>query len=640
MFDSPAGPGSASGAPNSARARAAGLGRQGPPRRPGPPPGGPGARAGGPQAGARARRVVAQEVRRLAHFARAVGEALACFAREERDPFLRRGLEALRGALEDRRALRRGPRVPGAPRGCGALDRGAYIGLARPAQRSDDASAAGGLGDRVFAHGARRGPCAVLGDAVLQACEDFRIGEIDAARIGALGIEVARQRHARIRDVGIRHLRDRVGDEPLERNRGVGDLVHERGVGAVLEHAAHQVGEQVPVVPDRRVDAAGKAGAPGGERLVERVAHAVELLELQVQPRARALQHERRGVAVVRRELREHAGARREQRLRAGHVGEIGRALAREHRVARQAEHLRVLHLGVPVGALRQAHHDAPPGVRGERGDPVAHRERALLVGLHREPEPVPSRERGLARQALEQLERQDQPVGLLGVDGERDCGARRGTAQPGEARQQLGEDAPALGGLEARVQRRELDRQSGARFERVGRSRGPADRGDRVVVGGEIALGVDRRSRRLAEHVVRIAQAGARLLERGGDRLAGDELPGHDLQGVADRGAHERISGARDQAAHHPLGGAFGRAPVDQAPGEHQRPRGRVDEQAGIARRVRPRVPGAAGELVADERVGGFRIGNAQQRLREAHQHHAFARRQAVAAQERFGAE
>ena len=45
--------------------------------------------------------------------------------------------------------------------------------------------------------------------------------------------------------------------------------------------------------------------------------------------------------------------------------------------------------------------------------------------------------------------------------------------------------------------------------------------------------------------------------------------------------------------------------------------------------------VPRAARNLVGDEPVGGFAIGDAQQRFGEAHEDHALARRQAVLAQE-----
>ena len=60
----------------------------------------------------------------------------------------------------------------------------------------------------------------------------------------------------------------------------VGDLVHEGGVGAVLEQPAHQIGQQVGMRADRRIDAAARAFGLA-HRLVQRLAHAVQALELE-----------------------------------------------------------------------------------------------------------------------------------------------------------------------------------------------------------------------------------------------------------------------------------------------------------------------------------------------------------------------
>ncbi len=53
------------------------------------------------------------------------------------------------------------------------------------------------------------------------------------------------------------------------------------------------------------------------------------------------------------------------------------------------------------------------------RGNVIDHRQRALLVGLHRETKPVPLRERGIGQQQIDNVERKLKPVGLLGIDGE-----------------------------------------------------------------------------------------------------------------------------------------------------------------------------------------------------------------------------
>ena len=116
--------------------------------------------------------------------------------------------------------------------------------------------------------------------------------------------------------------RDRVGDQLRRSAPRVGDAVDERGVGAVLQQAAHQIGEQRLVRADRRVDAARPRVAPGADDLVvERLAHAVQALELVlpgVEIRAGHGVDGGQRLRVVGGELREDRVGRGEQSLRAG----------------------------------------------------------------------------------------------------------------------------------------------------------------------------------------------------------------------------------------------------------------------------------------------------------------------------------
>ncbi|MCY1235210.1 hypothetical protein D9M72_478170 [compost metagenome] len=64
-----------------------------------------------------------------------------------------------------------------------------------------------------------------------------------------------------------------------------------------------------------------------------------------------------------------------------------------------------------------------------------------------------------------------------------------------------------------------------------------------------------------------------------------------------------------------------------DQFAGQQQAPGGGVDEQRRALAQVR--LPVGAADLVADQRVTRGLVGNAQQRLGQAHQRHAFLRRQ-----------
>jgi hypothetical protein len=70
---------------------------------------------------------------------------------------------------------------------------------------------------------------------------------------------------------------------------------------------------------------------------------------------------------------------------------------------------------------------------------------------------------------------------------------------------------------------------------------------------------------------------------------------------------------------------------------GEHHSPGAGVHQERAAAAHVP--LPIALGELVADEPVGGGGVWDAQQRLGDAHEEHAFLRREVVFAQERLHA-
>ena len=110
---------------------------------------------------------------------------------------------------------------------------------------------------------------------------------------------------------------------------------------------------------DRRIDPARRIGQFGQQRLVERLAHAVQALELVARDAARLLDHGGDGERVVGGELRIDVAARRQQPAHAGDVAEVGHRLAGEHRIVGEPAFLRALDLGVPVGALDQPHHQA-----------------------------------------------------------------------------------------------------------------------------------------------------------------------------------------------------------------------------------------------------------------------------------------
>ena len=100
-----------------------------------------------------------------------------------------------------------------------------------------------------------------------------------------------------------------------DRHARIGGDRDERRVGAVLQQPPHQIGEQIAMAADRRIDAAGRVRQLGEQRLVERLAHAVQPLEFVAVDAAGVLDDARDRQRVMGGELRIEAVARREQPL-------------------------------------------------------------------------------------------------------------------------------------------------------------------------------------------------------------------------------------------------------------------------------------------------------------------------------------
>ena len=428
----------------------------------------------------------------------------------------------------------------------------------------------------------------------------------------------------------------RVFDQLLQRHLLVGDAVDEGGVGAVFQQPTHQVSQQGFMAAHRCVDAARPVELAVGQRahhlLVERLAHAVQALKL-VLAGLEVFTGQRvdggQGVGVVGGELRIDGVGRGQQLPGAGDVGHVGVGLAGVDRVVGQAVLLRPLDLAVPVGALDQPHHQSALAAPGQIDQVVDHRRAAFGIGLDHEADAVPAGQRRVDAQPFQQLERQLQPVGLFSVDVQADVVVPRQTGQQGQARHQLGHHPCDLGAAVARVQRRQLDRDAGA-FVRAAAGGCQADGMDRLLVGRQVTLGIVRGQRGLAQHVVAVAEAlvfaRSGIRQRLGDGFAGDELLAHHAQGHVHALAHQRLAAAADDAAQRraQAGVAVG---GHQPAGQQQAPGGGIDEQRRTAAQVL--VPVAVADLVANQRVAGGRIGDAQQRLGQAHQRHAFLRRQ-----------
>ena len=132
-------------------------------------------------------------------------------------------------------------------------------------------------------------------------------------------------------------------------------------------------------------------------------------------------------LGVMGGELREHVPTRGQQLARAGDVADIGVDLAREDREIGQSINLSALDLAVPVGPFDQPDHDPVARTLRQIDDPVDHIRAALAIGLHHEAQPVPAEQGRIERERFENIERDLQPVGFLGIDVEADIiGARQ----------------------------------------------------------------------------------------------------------------------------------------------------------------------------------------------------------------------
>ena len=329
------------------------------------------------------------------------------------------------------------------------------------------------------------------------------VAEVEAAGVGAAGgEEVAREVDARRRGRrGVVEGGEGVGGDLGRGDGGVDDLVHEGGVGAVLEQSPDEVGEEVAVRAHGGVDA-GAGGVRLHQRVVQRLAHAVEALEFEVVAAVRHFEDGGRGVGVVGGELGVDAVGHAEEFPGAADVGDVGRGLAGPDGEVGEAVDLGALHFRIPVGALDEADHDAAVEPGGQRMEPVDDGGGALAVALHDDAEAVPARERGVGEDGFDEVEGELEAVGLLGVDVEAHAGGLGLLGEREDHGREFGHDAGALPFLVAGVEGGELDRDAGVGADVVGGGLG-RERRDRAPVGGEVVGGVLGRHRGFAQHVV-----------------------------------------------------------------------------------------------------------------------------------------
>ena len=184
-------------------------------------------------------------------------------------------------------------------------------------------------------------------------------------------------------------------------------------------------------------------------------------------------------------------------------------------------------------------------------------------------------------------------------------------------------------------MQCRKLDRQAGAAPWSPVPGCG-SHRLDCRRIGIEVASGIAGVASGLTQHVVGMGIAArfrfAAAVDCFAYRPSEDELPADDPHRLDHCLADHRFAAARHQSLQQRPRRAIALiAEADDATGQHQGPGGGVDEDRTSAEAA---IPAGTANLLGDQPIGSGGIGNAQQRLGEAHQQHALATGQVVDAE------
>ena len=253
---------------------------------------------------------------------------------------------------------------------------------------------------------------------------------------------------------------------------------------------------------------------------------------------------------------------------------------------------------------------------------------------MHDNAKAVPAFEGGVGEDGFDDLEREFQTVGFLGVDVQaKTCRAGK-PCEGADAGHQFVHDLRAFGDLVARVEGGEFHRNAGVGADVASGGRA-GDGGDGAGIGQVVAVGVSLGAGGFAQHVIAVGAAFglqiAGAVHGGVDGFTQDKGAAHFLHGAGDGGADHRLS----QPAH---GGAqvadhAGFAVVQHFAGQHERPCGGIDERRGGAAKVAAPVGG--GDLVLDQRVHRGGVGDAQQGFGQTHQGDAFVGGKAIFGEE-----
>ena len=576
-------------------------------------------------------RVIAQEIHRFAQLAHGIAKGFARLPRKAGEDPAKIGLHQICRTAQHRCALGHG----GLPRGGSGESGGdaGRIGLDHTAHLR----ACCGVGDSDL--GAACRPCdhrasggQIGGTRRLDPRQRRLVGEIEPRRVRPIrakdrgGGEQARGRIAR--------GRKRIQRDVFRRHILIDDLVHEARIRAVLQQAPHQIGQQIAMRADGRVDPAAGLGIAQHD-IMQTLAHPVQALELErIAPRHAQIgghfQDRRHRMRVMRGELRVDPARIAEQFFRIGNIADIGRHFRGEEREIAVPFNLRELHLRIPIGPFHETHHDLAVQLFCRVMQPVKDRARALAVGLHHDAEPIPACQLGILQHRLDHPHRQGETRLFFGVNIEAHAALRRLPREIADHRHQFGHHAGLLCHLIAWMQRGEFDRDP---WVGLGRAliAGPRNRLDRIGIGRGVARRILRRHRGFAQHIIAIGialrLAIGRALQRRLNGLAQHKLPPHFLHRLAYGGTDHRLAEAFDRPAQHPCDPRL--RGFQHTPCQHQGPCRGIDQRRGgfaqMAAPIRRR------NLILDQRINRPAIRHPQHCFGQTHQRHAFARGQAV---------
>ena len=171
----------------------------------------------------------------------------------------------------------------------------------------------------------------------------------------------------------------------------VHDLVNEVGISTVLQQSPNQIGQQVPVCTNGRIDPTANAGFRH-HNIMQCFTHAMQTLKLKsLMALVGQMQNCRCRMCVMGGELRIDPVRHLQQFTSASNVADVCISLACEHGKTIQTQHLGPFNFRIPVGTFNQPNHYLTAEFFSQRIQPVQDERRARPIGLYDDTKAIPS---------------------------------------------------------------------------------------------------------------------------------------------------------------------------------------------------------------------------------------------------------